>query len=234
MAPLLYLTVRKVPAPEQIADLRGQLVRAFPHKENSVYLDALCGSPLPRVTAERLGALSLLPPLLETAGVDTADLILRRNENGRPYCAREDGSPVGFDFNLSHSAAHVACALLIGNCRVGLDVEEPIPPKRALSLLKRYGTKWELTLLGTPPAEDSPTAIFFTSLWTSREALAKQAGTGMPLQFDCSAVPAELQLLQGTLPDTEASIALCAPVGVNICLAKDSLPIRFSMENSPR
>ena len=134
---------------------------------------------------------------------------------------------MGFDFNLSHSTVHVACALLMGNGRVGLDVEEPVSPKRALSLLKRYGTEGELALLGFPPAEDSQTSVFFTSLWTGREALSKQAGTGMPFQFDCSAVPHELQLLQGTLPDTETAIALCSPVEVTICLTKDSLPVDF-------
>ena len=233
MSSLLYLTVQKVPAPEQIEDLRGRLAYAFPHEGNIPYLDALCKSPLPHVTAERLGALSLLPSLLETVGVDASSLILRRNENGRPYCTRKDGSPVGFDFNLSHSAAHVACALLMGDGQVGLDVEEPVPQNRALSLLKRYGTEGELSQFDIPPAEDSNTAAFFTALWTAREALSKQAGTGMPFKFDCSAVPPGLQLLQGTLPDTGASIAICAPVGVILCLAQDSLPIRFSTKNTP-
>ena len=233
MTDLLCLTVQKVPAPEQIEDLRGRLAYAFPHRENIPYLDALCKSPLPRVTAERLGALSLLPSLLETVGVDASPLILRRDENGRPYCIREDGSPVGFDFNLSHSAAHVACALLMGDGRIGLDVEEPVSPQRALPLLKKCATEGELALLGMPPAEDSQTAAFFTSLWTAREALSKQTGTGMPFHFDCSSVPSELQLLQGILPDTEASIALCAPVGVTPRLTGDSLPVRFSMQNSP-
>ena len=235
MASLLYLTVRPPPAVEQISKLRERLGHAFLHRENSSYLDALCQSPLPRVTAERLGALSLLSSLLETAGVETSSLILRRDENGRPYCTHEDGSPVGLDFNLSHSAAHVACALLMGNGRVGLDVEEPVSPRRALPLLRRYCTAGELTMLAHSPEEDVQTAVFFTSVWTGREALAKQAGIGMPLQFDCSAVPSNLLLLQGILPDTQASIAVCAPSsGVTLCFAEDSLPIRFSKESSPR
>ena len=235
MASLLYLTARKIPAPEQIADLRGRLERAFPHEENSAYLDALCGSPLPRVTAERLGALALLPSLLETAGVDSADLILRRDGNGRPYCVQENGSPVGFDFNLSHSAAHVACALLMGDSRVGLDVEEPVSPQRALPLLNRYCTTGEMAMLGRSP-EEAPqaAATFFTSIWTGREALAKQAGSGMPLRFDCSAVPSSLLLMRGILPDTQASIAVCAPLWVSLCLTTDSLPILFPKESSPR
>ena len=233
MTGLLSLAVQEVPAPEQTTDLRGRLAYAFPHRENISYLDALCKSSLPRVTAERLGALSLLPSLLERVGVDTASLILRRDEHGRPYCTRENGSPVGFDFNLSHSAAHMACALLMGEGRIGLDVEEPVSPKRALPLLKKCATEGELALFGMPTAEDNQTAAFFTSLWTAREALSKQAGTGMPFHFDCSSVPSELQLLQGILPDTGASIALCAPVGVTLCLAKNSLPVRFFVKNSP-
>jgi phosphopantetheinyl transferase len=85
----------------------------------------------------------------------------------------------------------------------------------------------ELTMLGYAPEEDVQTAAFFTSVWTGREALAKQAGIGMPLQFDCSAVPSDLLLLQGILPDTQTSVAVCAPLNVTLCLAEDSLPILF-------
>ena len=60
MAYPLYLAVRPAPSPEDIPALRKCLEQAFPHKENLPYLDGLCGSPLPRVTAQRLGALSLL------------------------------------------------------------------------------------------------------------------------------------------------------------------------------
>ena len=147
MAYPLFLTVRPVPAPEDIPALRELLEKSFPHADNIPYLDALSASPLPSVTAQRLGALSLLPSLLAEAGIVPEDLILRRDSHGRPYCKAADGSlpfcglvgaPAPFDFNLSHTDTHVAAALLVGDGRVGVDMEEPIPPPRALPLIRRF------------------------------------------------------------------------------------------------
>ena len=219
MAYPLFLTVKKVPAPEEIPDLRGTLEMAFPHKENAAYLDDLCKSPLPRVTAQRLGALSLLPSLLEAAGIDPASLILRRDEHGRPYCQTADGdlpfcrstgchTPV--DFNLSHTDTHVAAALLIGEGSVGVDIEEPIPPARALPLINRYCTEGELAMMGTP-SDEAAAADFFTRVWVIREAIAKQKGGGQPLGFDAARVPEGILTWNGYLPDTNTAVALCAP-----------------------
>ena len=216
----LFLTVKKTPAPEDIPSLRETLEKSFSHKENIPYLDALCGSPLPRVTAERLGALSLLPSLLEAAGIDPTALILRRDERGRPFCVTADGSlpfcglvgaPAPFDFNLSHTDAHVAAALMVGDGRVGVDLEEPIPPARALPLIRRFCTEGELAILQSAPDDETIAANFFTSVWVEREALAKQDGGGMPLRFDTANIPAGMWLWSGHLPDTDTAVALCAP-----------------------
>ena len=56
MAYRLCLTVRPIPAEEDIPSLRSFLEKSFPHKDNLPYLTALESSPLPRVTARRLGA----------------------------------------------------------------------------------------------------------------------------------------------------------------------------------
>lgn len=221
MAYPLYLTVRPTPSPEDIPLLRKGLETAFPHKENLPYLDALCGSSLPRVTAQRLGALSLLPALLSAVGIDPEALMLRRDAHGRPYCEAADGSlpfcgllgtPAPFDFNLSHTDTHVAAALLIGNGKVGVDIEEPIPPARALSLIHRYCTEGELAILKDAPDDETVAANFFTSVWVEREALAKQEGGGMPLRFDTTHIPSDVLVWNGHLPDTGTAIALCAPM----------------------
>jgi phosphopantetheinyl transferase len=189
--------------------------------ENIPYLDALCGSPLPRVTAQRLGALSLLPSLLEAAGVDSTALILRRDGHGRPYCEAADGSlpvcglptlPSPFDFNLSHTDTHIAGALLVGSGKVGVDIEEPIPPARALPLIRRYCTDGELAILESLPSDETLAARFFTSTWVEREAIAKQEGGGMPLRFDTAKLPADVMMWSGLLTDTQTAIALCAPL----------------------
>ena len=215
MAYRLLLTVRPIPAAEEIPALRSYLEKAFPHADNLPYLDILNGRaerPLPpHVMAERLGALALLPSLLEGAGISSEDLILRRDGNGRPYCERE-GVPVEFDFNLSHAAGHIAGALLVGGGRVGVDVEEFISPARALPLIRRYCTDGELALLKELPPDEETAARFFTSTWVEREAIAKQDGGGMPLRFDTAALPEGVMLWSGYLPDTETALAVCAPL----------------------
>lgn len=234
MAYRLYLTIQSTPAEEEIPSLRLFLEKSFPHKDNLPYLDALYGSPdhpaIPRVVVERLGALSLLPSLLEAADLDSGDFILRRDKHGRPYCVASDGFPVGFDFNLSHSAAHIAGALLIGGGKVGVDVEESISPKRALPLIRRYCTEGELALLDGLPHDEELAARFFTSTWVEREAIAKQEGGGMPLRFDTTDLPDGVTLWSGHLPDTETAVALCAPLKNAPALPRllsDSLPVSF-------
>ena len=235
MAYRLYLTVRPTPAEEDIPSLWRFLEKSFPRKENIPYLDALLGSPdhpaIPRVTAERLGALSLLPSLLEAAGMDATALILHRDGHGRPYCEVPNGSPAGFDFNLSHANAHIAGALLVGDGRVGVDVEEFIPPKRALPLIRRFCTAGELALLAGLPNDEALAARFFTSTWVEREAIAKQEGGGMPLRFDTANLPDGVMLWSGHLTDTETAVALCAPLKNAPAaprLLPDSLPVEFS------
>ena len=240
MAYPLFLTVRPVPSPEDIPALREFLEKSFPHKGNLPYLEALSASPLPRVTAQRLGALSLLPSLLAEAGIVPEDLILRRDSHGRPYCVAADGSlpfcglvgaPAPFDFNLSHTDAHVAAALMVGDGRVGVDIEEPIPPPRALPLIRRFCTEGELAILQSAPDDETIAANFFTSVWVEREALAKQDGGGMPLRFDTAKLPDGIMLWSGHLPETETAVALCAPLQNAPALPRllpDSLPVEFS------
>ena len=220
MAYPLFLTVRSVPATEDIPALRKLLVQLFPHAENIPYLDALSRSPLPRVTAQRLGALSLLPSLLEAVGIDSTALILRRDGHGRPYCETADGAlpfcgltgkPAPLDFNLSHTDAHIAAALMIGEGKVGVDIEEPISPARAFPLIRRYCTEGELAILKTVPDDETVASNFFTSVWVEREALGKQNGKGMPLLFDTAQIPEDVWMWSGHLPDTDTALALCAP-----------------------
>ena len=235
MAYRLFLTVRPTPAEDNVAALRHYLEKAFPHKDNSAYFDALFpGSgraSLSRAAAQRLGALSLLPSLLEAAGIDSNPLVLRRDEHGRPFCTAPDGSPVGFDFNLSHSSAHIAGALLVGSGTVGVDVEEWIPPKRAWPLIRRFCTEGELAMLENLPDDDDLAARFFTSTWVEREAIAKQEGGGMPLRFDTASLPPNIMLWSGYLADSGTGVALCAPLQNAPAAPRilaDSLPLVLS------
>ena len=230
MAYPLFLTIKNTPADRDIPALRKMLELSFPRKENTAYIDALCQGSLPRVTAQRLGALSLLPALLAEAGIPARDLILKRDGHGRPHLTTEDGSQAGFDFNLTHTDAHVAAALLVGGERVGIDIEEPIPPARALPLIRRYCTEGELSLLENP-ADDLRAADFFTATWVKREALAKQEGRGMPLRHDTANLPSEIMLWHGCLSGTNTHIAVCAPktdAPASPVILSDSLPVQFA------
>ncbi len=208
--PRLTVAVGPVPLTENIPALLDTLKIAFPRPENEAYLQALVGTTASeRVVAERVGALSLLPTLLERMGVTTTDIALARDERGRPYLLdREGNRPV--DFNLSHSNGHVACACVPAPHRVGLDVEEPVPPARAEGLIRRFCTDGELSLLDgrTLMANGAPRPDF-TCLWTLREAIAKYEGTGQPLRFDAATPPAGTRLTVMQLSDTGAYLSLC-------------------------
>ncbi len=220
----LLVSVRPLPSAGELCDLRRALEAAFPHEESRAYLDGLAGvadRPLPtRITAARLGALSLLPPLLVCAGISTEYIRLSRDGHGRPYGVLSDGEAIPFDFNLSHSDGHVACVLLRGSGRVGIDVEEAVPPKKALPLLRRYGTLGEISAL--EGRSDEEKAEGFTRIWVVREALAKQDGRGMPLRYDASAIPDSLRVFHGRLPQTGAHVAICAPARLR---GDDPIPV---------
>ncbi len=113
------------------------------------------------------------------------------------------------DFNLSHSDAHAACALLVGDGRIGVDVEELVPPNRALRLIQRYCTEGERQMLSSLTDEEKANA--FTRLWTVREAISKQDGRGNPLRFDASLVPDSVRVFGASIPHTGTQISICAP-----------------------
>ncbi len=219
----LILTVHTPPAPAELPACRAWVRGRFPHPDNEDYWAALeTDRTPPAVAAERWGVLSLLARALEAAGVDTRTLILRRDEHGRPYFDPRGGLPCPLDFNLSHTDRHVACALLMGEGRVGVDVEEPIAPARAKALLDRFGTDGERAWMASDPRVD------FARLWTVREACAKQIGEGRPVRFDASAPPVGRHLCTARLPDTGAALAVCLPRSLSpndIECLPDSLPV---------
>ena len=102
--------------------------------------------------------------------------------------------------------------LLRGHEPIGVDIEEPIPPNRALPLIRRFCSKGEKALLESVPPGDELAADLFTSIWVEREALAKQNGRGMPLRFDTTRIPDGVMIWSGYLPDTETKIAVCGPM----------------------
>ena len=220
----LYWSVSPLPSPDELEDVRSRLARVFSAEENRPYLTALAEERTPpRVAAARLGALSLLPDLMARGGIDPATVILQRDAEGRPYGVSSTEGDMPFDFNLSHSDRHGLCALLIGGGRVGVDVEEVIPPRRALPLIRRYCTEGEQALL--EPLSDEEKALAFTRIWTVREALGKQEGRGMPLRYDATAIPRGICVITGRIAETGTCLSLCYP-----CDADSEMPVQISRE----
>lgn len=210
---IVYWSATPLPSVDEIPALRAYLDESFPLADNSAYLDRLMGSesrrPLPRVVLARLCALSLLPSMLAHAGITPQTIRLTRSESGRPYGQDLSEDRIPFDFNLSHSDAHVVCALLVGDGQIGVDAEELLTPTRALPLIHHFCTEGEKKNLDA--LSDEEKAAAFTRIWTIREAVAKQNGQGMPLRYDAARIPATVRVFCGSIPQTETRVALCVP-----------------------
>lgn len=207
--PGLFGAVCRLPTTGAAPDeLYRSLCIAFPDAAGQDYLRQLIRGVA--TAPSRLTALSLLPPLLRSAGQDPRGYTLARDGHGRPYLRPPDPDRPAPDFNLSHSARHAVCVLWCGHGRVGVDIEEPIPAPRAERLKGRVCSSRELALL---PDHLGPNALSaeFTRIWTRKEALCKQDGRGQPLLFD-SELPSEgLCLFSAVLADTGAILSLCWP-----------------------
>ena len=202
--PGLYPSVRRLPFPLPDAqELHAILSTRFPDADSRDYLDRLaCGAAAP----VRLFALSLLPPLLDAAGMSGDGCCLRRDANGRPFLQRQGSSAQPADFSLSHSRAHAACFLWVGEGRIGVDVEESVTGERAARLANRFLSAGERALLS-----DNDISTGFTRIWTRREALCKQDGGGQPLRFDSANFSDRVRLASFRLPDTGAFLTVCLP-----------------------
>ena len=202
----LYPSVRRLPSPLPDTEaLYTALCTRFTDRISQDYLYALTQGTAAPI---RLFALSLLPPLLDAAGLTANNFSLHRNSAGRPTLLRTStvGSLLSIDFNLTHSAAHAACFLWLGGGLIGVDIEEPIPSERAGRLANRFLSAGERTAL---PGDNLSSA--FTRIWTQREALCKQDGGDQPLRFDSSAPHPGVRLVSFRLPDTGAYLSVCLP-----------------------
>lgn len=214
----LYLSVQPLSTekPVDVTRLLAVLKHRLPtHPENTQYLQNIADSTAPlRVKVQRLSALLTLTELLSQVLPDSLDTLhLWRDENGRPY-AQTGASCPPFDFNLSHTEGMVACALLVGNGRVGVDAEALLPYDRAHKLAKRFYTERENTHLSTFSTEYAY-AEEVTRLWTAKEAISKQDGHGEPLRFDGLNIPdgSNLQSFRYAHPNGSAIfVSLCASV----------------------
>ena len=172
-----------------------------PCEENQAYVYALSHG-LARVAAQRLGALSLLLSLLEQADISPSDIVLHRDENGRPF-ALDGMDSRRFDFNLTHTDSVVGCVLWTGVGRVGMDIEHAPDADRVKKIADRYFSDGERSMMTD---EDSSHA--FLRIWTAKEALFKVTGKGPLLALSRLALPQNVALRYTEMNGCAVTVAL--------------------------
>jgi len=134
-------------------------------------------------------------------------------ERGRPFVAGEDAA---IDFNLSHAAGCVVCAVA-QNIRVGIDVERLARADDIHEVSTRVFSKAERERLesGGP---DAP-----VRLWTVKEAYAKALGLGLGIDFRMLDFDFDTQFSDITLPGAKGAWRFESAVdeGVACALAHD-------------
>ena len=230
----LYLSVQPISDEISMEALESKLTAALPScPENQAYLSAITASAAPsRVKCQRLSALICFASLMkEFCPSILSNLRLYRDKSGRPYAQATAMSPQAMDFNLSHTEGLVACALWLGEGRVGVDVETVMASERAQKLSARFFSPHEQAYLASLPREKA--AIEATRLWTSKEALSKQDGRGYPLGFDSLCVPEGLTLYHAMIQSSHTAdpyciLSLCAPENtLPPCVEKASLSLHL-------
>lgn len=120
-------------------------------------------------------AFSLLADILREEYAISEDIHFVYGEHGKPSLSGHEG----IFFNLSHCSAAVACA--VSNQEIGIDIESLGRYKK--SLAEHTLSDEELSLLSHASFDGlSPEAskdLFFTILWTKKEAVLKLLGTGI-------------------------------------------------------
>lgn len=118
--------------------------------------------------AAALACRRLLKDHLEGMGVDLYTLPLLKSEQGKPYLPLE-----GVHFSFAHSGG--LSLLLVADAPCGGDLEVVDEEKDRDALAKRLFSMEESECYRL--SKDKP--LFFTTLWTKKEAEGKRAGTGV-------------------------------------------------------
>lgn len=110
--------------------------------------------------------------------VPAESIVFDKRETGKPYARG-----LAVEFNISHAENMVVC--VVGDQPVGIDIEKIRPIH--LKIAKRICTEREQTyIFGHIPTEsdfvyttDREKLLRFFELWTAKEAVCKQNGTGI-------------------------------------------------------
>jgi len=117
------------------------------------------------------------------AGCEPGSLEFARDALGKPALAWPAGLPL--DFNLSHTAGLVACAVTAGEA-VGIDVEDAERPVAHLLLARRFFAPSEVEIIERAPPERQREVFY--EIWTLKEAYLKARGLGLSISLASFAV----------------------------------------------
>lgn len=133
-------------------------------------------SDWPIAINRRAGMRETLGQLLASyLNVPAGEVVLRRNEFGKPYVPGTD-----LHFNISHSGTNAICAFC-GSDPVGVDIESLSATSACESIGRHYFSPAEYSQWATESSTDSGEA--FVQRWTRKEAYAKACGTGLHYPF---------------------------------------------------
>ncbi len=118
--------------------------------------------------------------LSRCTGLDPKQIVLSREEYGRPYLLYSGRNPPP-QFSLSYTDGLVGVALTI-ECRVGIDVENTSRELDCLEIAENYFSPAEYREL--KQLSESPLKRRFFELWTLKEAYVKAQGSGLYLPLD--------------------------------------------------
>ncbi len=124
------------------------------------------------------GYLGAKPSALRLDTKDTA---------GKPSLAPDTGSNLRFN---ASSSADLGLIAIGTECALGVDIEAARPVKDLMGIAQRFFMQSELSALEALPMADQVAGFY--RLWTSKEALLKAIGTGLPGgldRFETSADP---------------------------------------------
>lgn len=142
----------------------------------------------------------------EWCNVSVEDIIFDVTEYGKPFV-----KGLSVEFNISHSADMVVCA--INDKPIGIDIEKIRPID--LSIAKRICTDEELNYIFNhiPPESDfsytENTALLtrFFKIWTAKEAISKYLGKGISLSW--SSIIQTEYLLYKKMANEDYIITIC-------------------------
>ena len=153
----LYITAV---TPEGIALTEGDLPACFFEDANRYKKE--------KDRALSLACRKLLADHLRGQGIDPCGCVLKREAQGKPYL---EGGEVFFSFSHSGDLS----VLLVSDAPCGVDVEKVNEDRETDALFHRLFSKGEWQ--DYDASEDK--ALFFTTLWTKKEAKGKMLGTGI-------------------------------------------------------